>query len=78
MFIKRKIKIGDRYAIIPEGHHNSDEIIKVLYVEVDEKKYLDSQIHYRTKELVHRKKNHVCRAWWIYDACLLVSQENRL
>ena len=74
--MKRKIQIGDRYAIIPEGNNNSHEIIKVLKMEVDEKNYLDSSIHYKTKEFVHGKKNHTCKAWWIYDTCLLVSQRN--
>lgn len=69
-----EVRVGDRYAVIGEGHIYNKEIIKIEKIDFNDKCYADSLVYFTTIEKIHGTKNQSCRMWWIQDTCLLVSE----
>ena len=70
-----KIKIGEVYRTKGEGNffHGIDLIIN----KVENPESLDGLGHFRTENLMHRRKNHTARIWWFKEFCYKVKKASQ-
>lgn len=64
-------QVGDRYATKNQGSAFGNEILIILKVEDADND--DGHVYFKTKELIHRRKNQKARIWWIMDFCTKIN-----